>query len=502
MRGLRLLLAVGLGAAAASAAPNLPVDDPAWVALLDARARGLLPDFVGGQQGLGEDEVQRALALLHLAPDARLLPLSESGFWLRPLETATLRALALHEHDRPYSLPVRPRNLAGDVGYSCAGAEGRPCGGGLALLPEVDSSAGWGTWLSASTRLRLDFGNNRYAPGVELDRAYLKAQLGPLALEAGRDVIALGPSARAGIQVSRNAAPFDQLRAWTRPFSLPFLDPDAVRVSFFYFLARLRDPQFHEGAFIDCTRMQLDLFRRVQLGGTRLLQFGGSGAPPIGPGSFITEHFGRYYDAKGTPLGDNRLAFDLSVAVPDLLGARFYTELSFEDFRKQELNVFRYDADYLAGAELRAIEAGPLRRVLVEAVKTGRLSQEGLYWLTGWTNAGRTLGSALGPDAFSLELRADLELPFARLSPWVQGVRFFSDTYKDDGQGGGGVVVDQAGPSETRARAGVEVSMPLGPTLRLEANLFVEHVTAPDFVAGTSRRNAGVLAALRYLPDF
>lgn len=502
MHFVRLVSATLIVAAAAQAAPNLPFDHPDWVLLLDARARGLLPDPVGGQQALGEDEVQRALATLGLPADPRLLAPDEGGLWVRPVESATLRAVALYEHDRPYSLPVRPRNIAGDVGYSCAGEEGRPCGGGLGVMQELDSSAGFGTWLSATSRLRFDFGNNRYTPAVELDRAYLKAQLGPIAFEVGRDVIALGPSARAAIQVSRNAAPLDQLRGWTRPFSLPFLDPDTLRVSFFYFIARLRDPQFYEGAFVDCTRMQIDLFRRVELGGSRLLQFGGHGAPAIDLSSFVTEHFGRYYDANKAPLGDNRLAFDLAVAVPELAGGRFYTEVSFEDFRKQELNVFRYDADYLLGAEFRAVKAGPLRRILLEAVKTGRLSQEGIYWLTGWTNAGRTLGSALGPDALSLYLRGELELPFARVSPWVEAVRFWSDTYKDDSLGGGGVTVDKAGPAESRGRAGVDLSIPLRKALLLEASVFVERVTGADFVAGAGRHNAGVLATLRFLPEF
>src|SRR5437879_776004 len=99
-----------LFASAAPAAPNLPSDDPAWILLRDLRARGLLAELLGGQQTLGEDEVQRALAIAGLTPDARLLPLDEHGFWARPLERATLRAVALHEHDRPYSLDVRPRN--------------------------------------------------------------------------------------------------------------------------------------------------------------------------------------------------------------------------------------------------------------------------------------------------------------------------------------------------------------------------------------------------------
>jgi hypothetical protein len=97
-------LAVLVFASALHAAPNLPLEDPDWVLLRDARARGLLPDLLGGAQLLGEDEVQAALALARLAPDPRLVPAGEEGFWLRPLERAALRAVAVREHVRPYSL--------------------------------------------------------------------------------------------------------------------------------------------------------------------------------------------------------------------------------------------------------------------------------------------------------------------------------------------------------------------------------------------------------------
>jgi len=500
VRTLALLLLVFAGAL--HAAPNLPLEEVDWVLLRDARARGLLPDLLGGAQLLGEDQVQAALGLLRLAPDLRLLPASQEGFWLRPLERAALRALALDEHDRPYSLEVRPRHLAGQIGLSCEFQEGRPCGGGLGLVSELDSSAGVGSWLSGTTRLRLDLGNNGYQPALRIDRAYLKAQLGAVALEAGRDTLALGPSARSGLMVTQNAAPLDQLRAWTRPFALPFLDADALRVSFFYCLARLRQPQTFDGTLLQVTRMQLDLFKRIELGGTRLLQFGGKGAPAVGFEQFVALQFTRRYDSQQRPLSDNRLAFDLSVSVPELAGGRIYAEFASEDFRKQELNVLHYEADYLIGAEARALGLGPLQRLLIEATKSGRLSQEGLYWLTGWTNAGRTLGTSLGPDGLALYLRAELELPFGRVSPWVESVRFSSDTYKDDGLGDGGIQVDQSGPAERRQRAGLDLSIALRQSLRLEATAWAERVTNVDLRPGAERFNAGALAALRYAADF
>ncbi|TMA23134.1 MAG: capsule assembly Wzi family protein, partial [Deltaproteobacteria bacterium] len=53
--------------------------------------------------------------------------------------------------------------------------------------------------MSAFTRLRLEGGNHDYSRGFEVDRAYLNAELGPVALEAGRDVQKLGPGARTSL---------------------------------------------------------------------------------------------------------------------------------------------------------------------------------------------------------------------------------------------------------------------------------------------------------------
>jgi len=46
--------------------------------------------------------------------------------WIDPLERAALLFSAADEHDRPYSVPARPRDLAGFIALSCEYQEGRP----------------------------------------------------------------------------------------------------------------------------------------------------------------------------------------------------------------------------------------------------------------------------------------------------------------------------------------------------------------------------------------
>src|SRR5438067_13935543 len=128
-------------AAGALAGPNLPVDDPGWATLRDRVAEGQLPDRLGGVQSVAED-----------APG--------EGLWLAPLERLTLRLSSADEHDRPYSLPVRPRQIAGGIALSCDYQEGRPCGDGVGTALELDSAAGWGGLVTAATRLRVSAGTD------------------------------------------------------------------------------------------------------------------------------------------------------------------------------------------------------------------------------------------------------------------------------------------------------------------------------------------------------
>src|SRR5205807_8849212 len=93
-----------------------------------------------------------------------------------------------------------------------------------------------------------------------------------------------------------------------------------------------------------------------------------------------------------------RLSFDLTVRLPELRGTRLYYEIAFEDTRTAFFNSLQYDADHLLGLEVRALQLGPFRRAFIELEHTGWVSHEHSIFTTGMTNAGRTFGSALGPD--------------------------------------------------------------------------------------------------------
>ena len=296
--------------------------------------------------------------------------------------------------------------------------------------------------------------------------------------------------------VSRNAVPQDGLRLQLHPVALPFA-PD-VRISLLYFLDRLREPQTFRGTLFDCVRAQIDFGQRVQLGGSRMLELGGEGAPDYGGLSgFILEHFGRTREGAGTA-ENNRLSFDLSVRVPELSGARVYYEIAFEDTRQAFLNSVRYDADHLLGLEVRALRLGPWRRLFIELEHTGWVSQEHWLFTSGMTNGGRTLGSALGPDGTSLWVRADLEFGAVQVSPWVEWLRFVSDRYGSDQTTG--VFVTAVGPMEHRQRLGADAQLTLARSWFITGGVFGERIANADLVNGSTRYSAGLRAALVWTP--
>src|SRR5438445_5962644 len=166
--------------------------------------------------------------------------------------------------------------MIGGVAFSCEHQEGQPCGQGGGALLELDSSAGYGRWVSAFTRLQFAFGANQWDVHGSLDRAYVSGQVGPVALLVGRDVLALGPGVHTQLIWGTEPAPLDQVRIQTaRPLKIPRIP---VTVSALYAVGRLRDPQAFHGTLVTLARLHVAIADQLELGAQQLLQLGGDGA--------------------------------------------------------------------------------------------------------------------------------------------------------------------------------------------------------------------------------
>lgn len=505
-RALTLLLRPAVLAALATpsavASPNLPLDDPDYVELSRLRAVGLLSAHTGGVRPLTEARVQALLGRAGAPPDPAALSPGEQGLWFRPVRRLAERLLLVQDHPRPYSTSARPRQIVGEVSAFCERQDGRPCGDGAGSQLEIDPSIGWGQWLSASTRLRLTAGSGRLEPNLALDRAYLGVELERVGFQAGRDVLVLGPSARTQLMWGTNAPPLDHARVSTaRPLEL---GGPAARLSGLYFLGRLRDPQRFEGTLLSGVRLQLDLFGRLELGGSQLLQLGGEGAPSVGFLDFLAEHFRRkdVPGSGGVGLSNRRVSFDAAATIPNLGGTRIYYEMASEDWRRQVGQTLVYDTDHLVGFELDALGQARRHALLVELQKTGIRSHEHELFTTGLTNGGRVVGSPLGPDAWSLFIGGRIGAGRIAGWPWIELGRWSSDRYVFPPVDGGHAIERSAtGPKESRVRVGLTASAPVRDGLRLSLTVLAEHVDGFAFEPAQSRDSVGGEVVVIWAPS-
>jgi hypothetical protein len=332
---------------------------------------------------------------------------------------------------------------------------------------------------------------------MALDRAYARAEIGPLAVLVGRDVVVLGPSARTQSVWGDHAGPLDQVRVSTaRPLALVGAGGSVLRVSALFFLGRLRDPQRFHGALVDGTRLQADLWDAVELGLSHLIQIGGNGAPDFSFGDYLLEH--TRHNPESGDFANHRLAADVAVSLPRVAGLRIYYEVASEDLRDDVLGMLRYDADHVLGVELDRLASAV--GLLLELTRTGVRSHEHHLFTTGMTNAGRIAGAPLGPDSRAVFAGARFDLADrVTLSPWLELARQSADYYHFPFPSGE-IERTQDLPDEWRARAGVRWSMQLSSHLRLEARAMSERVTTADFIPARIRWNAAVEAAVVWTP--
>ena len=476
------------------ASPNVELDEPVYEELTTLQALGRLPLYMGGLRPLTERRVHELLASAGSPPTEP----ADDGFWLRPLRRAKLVLAAMREQERAYSTSVRPRDLVGGVNISCEHREGDPCGDGVGAFTQLDSSAGYGEWVSGSLRLLLVGGTDRYDAQIAVDRGYLLSELGPVAVEVGRDAFSLGPSSRTQLGWGDHAPAIDHVRISTaRPIELL----PALRANALYALGILREPQRYPGNVVSIIRGQLDIVDRVELGIMQQIQMLGEGAPGLSVGEFLLEHFRRGNASAGADDTSNRrFGGDLAFHVPDL-HARFYYALMFEDIRRKRfIDAVRYDADHLFGVEVAALGANHDHAFIVEWHTTGVRSHEHVPRTTGFTNAGNVVGSPLGPDSTSIFAGARINLGWSTLSPWLELTQHSSDTYT--------FVVDgpisraTRGVTETRYRAGARLRAPLTERLWCEGQLLLEHVESAGFMDGHRDDNFGIVGALVWHPEW
>jgi hypothetical protein len=413
---------------------------------------------------------------------------ARDGWWLSPIDRAALRIEAVRDAARDYSTPARPRDIAGQIALSCEHQDGRPCGDGLAASGELDAAAGYGAWLAGAVRLRAGAGTGDRGGDLAIDRAFVRAELGPIAAELGRDAVVIGPPAVTRFGWSDQPPPLDHVRlSGARPLAVTrWLGVNAI-----YVLGRLADPQTYPGDLVSIARGELAIDGWLELGAIQLLQLGGDGAPAIGVWDFVREHVMRR-DASAGPSDSSNRRFggDVTAHIAGFGGARLTYQVLFEDARKRFGDALRYDADH-------AIDLAT-RWVTIEWRRTGVRSSEHSPRRTGFTSGGRIAGDPLGPAAHAVRIAGRIPIARGGVSPWAELASLSSDRYLFADHGP--IAPIDRGVAEIRARIGVRARVAIGRGIAIDPEAAIEHVERAGFTQGARRTGAMFRTVVAWRP--
>jgi hypothetical protein len=478
----------------ASASPSLSLDDPIYEELARLRALRRV-SFSDGLRPLTEWWTSQLLS--NTDPVHDLVGTNVRGWWLSPVHRARARVALVADSARPYSTPIRPRDLAaGMLALSCERDEGRPCGHGLRLLTELEPAAGFGPWVSGW--LRVHALASTTDNDITIAQTELSFETPAVAAVIGRSTFALGPAARTQTGWSTHAAPLDHVRLFM-PRGLQLSERVAGRVT--YVLGRMRAPQTLANTLVSIGRLEVSVGENLDIGGMQLLQLGGDGLPALSVVDFILEHFRRKDMSAGPTDSSNRRAgLDVAWRIPELQRVRLYYTVTFEDLRQARwIDAVRYDADHVFGAELAALGAEGRHALLVELQTIGIRSYEHQQRLTGFTNANFVTGAPLGPDSESVFAQARLRFNALTLSPWLELARVSSDRYQFVTNGPINRIAK--GEDEARYRVGARARMFLQRNLWIDVEAMFEHVDDFGFQTGSSKNNGGLTATITWYPS-
>lgn len=290
---------------------------------------------------------------------------------------------------------------------------GLPSPGGLAghLLPTVAASGRrFALLLEPEAGLTADSTGTRGT--VRLHRAFGRAVVGNVAIQAGSDHRVWGQSVHGPLFVSEHAAPMPALSVGTdTAITLPWLFRYAGSVQGTMFVADLGPTQVPDRARLAGWQVNIHPWSRFELGVAVLAHTGGKGAPKATFEERIIDLFPAI-DALAPQHADlqfsNKIAGgNLRMRFPELSGLDLYYELAIDDFDGRRLaSSMVDDAGHLLGAR---IAAGPAV-VRGEWHRTSLRLYEHAQFRSGLTYRQRLIGSPLGPHAragyLSLELPA------------------------------------------------------------------------------------------------
>jgi hypothetical protein len=232
---------------------------------------------------------------------------------------------------------------------------------------------------------------------VELIEGYGKAMAGPIEIELGRDSLWWGPGRHGSILMSNNAAPFTMIKLTNpQPMELPWIFKGLGPFRAQWFLTELGNDRVLPNTKLTGMRVNIKPHPLLELGASRVIMFGGRGAPLVDPFDY-----GKMFFAVSEQATNNQIAgFDASLLVPLgdnplLRSVKLYSDAAGED----EAGGLPSKWSCLLGLQLNDILRTGRTDVRFEYAGTHEVLYQHSIYTSGYTYEDRLIGHHVGPDA-------------------------------------------------------------------------------------------------------
>ena len=369
--------------------------------------------------------------------------------------------------------------------------QGRVLADGGTLGGEASMDLGLGTLLSVQIRPRIWAtapSGDASDLGITFLDGYVRALLGNLAVEVGRNHVSRGQGRESGPFLSHNARGLDLVRiSLDRPARLPWFLRVLGPLSASALVADM-------GANSDTPHSKLVIFQGslrphpyLEIGATLLNHQGGSGGPPATFAERIQDVFLLY--PQGQPISDKVFGADVRLTLP-AAGLQLYAEVLTTDdhelFSSPDQALVN-EAVWIAGASASGLGAEGRVDLWAEVRRAGVRPHTHHQFTSGLTLDDRVIGDAMGP--LGKGLAAGVDWRGSRHTAALQGtVEQYNgaDRYENvtgDGRFAWVRLLDR--PDEVRVRVVANWAVDaevrrLGTSVRLG----YEHVTRTAFTTG------------------
>ena len=282
-------------------------------------------------------------------------------------------------------------------------------------------------WVQSGNYLGLALGVETRSQELDQDLILMEGSLNLnlvfLDLEAGRDRLWWGPGEHGALLLSDNAPPFDLIKIGNpHPSRFPFMFSRLGEWKWSIFLTRLEQNRVHSRVKLGGARLVWVPFGWLELGISRTVMFGGSGAP-----NFTLADFGRLLVGTGQDddgsrfVGNNNLAaWDATLYLPSISsifpivhGTKLYLEYGGEENTPNRFLGKQYKRlaaiAILAGLSISFARAD-IGLEYANSVDDGLTWYDHWFYDTGYTFNGSIIGHEMGGDADDLSIHATVYL--------------------------------------------------------------------------------------------